>query len=233
MHRRLELAVVIPTLNEERSIGLCLDSVGTHDGVEVVVVDGGSADNTVRCAREAGARVVEDSPGRGSQLNLGARSTDSDRLLFLHADCVLPDGWLWELNRALDKNEVALACFRLRTLSSISSKPSLMYRWWLRVFDLRSHGFVLPYGDQGFAVKREVFDRIGGFPEIPLMEDVSFAGDCRRQGKIERLRLEISTTARRVEQRPFRTTLMLVFFPTLFRLGVSPQTLARWYGSAQ
>ena len=134
----MELAVVIPTLNEELSIGACIDSVGTHDGVEVVVADGGSSDRTRENARSGGARVVTGTQGRGPQLNLGAASTTAHRLLFLHADCRLPEGWLPVLNRALDDEGVSLACFRLRTLPSGTSEPSRVHRWWLRVFDLRS-----------------------------------------------------------------------------------------------
>ena len=229
----MELAVVIPTLNEELSIGGCLESVGTHDGVEVVVADGGSSDRTRERARRAGTRVVQGPPGRGPQLNLGAASTAAPRLLFLHADCRLPEGWLPAVSRVLDDEDTSLACFRLRTLSSASSEPSAIHRLSLRVFDLRSHGLGLPYGDQGFAVRRDVFNRAGCFPEIPLMEDVAFAHTCRRLGELRRLPLEIRTTARRVERRPLRTALMLAIFPTLFRLGVAPQTLARWYGEAR
>jgi hypothetical protein len=112
-------------------------------------------------------------------------------------------------------------------------ESSVLRRWWLRVFDLRSRGLGLPYGDQGFAVRRTVFDSVGRFPEIPLMEDVAFARSCRRLGQLQRLPLEIRTTARRVEKRPLKTTLMLATFPTLFRLGVAPQTLARWYGNSR
>jgi rSAM/selenodomain-associated transferase 2 len=227
----VELAVVIPTLDEERTIGGCLDSVGTHEDVEVIVSDGGSSDRTREYARGAGARVVTGSRGRGPQLNRGAASSGSERLLFLHADCRLPEGWLPALRRALDDEDISLACFRLRTLPSGRSEPSPLRRWWFRVFDLRSRGFRLPYGDQGFAVRRTVFDAAGRFPEIPLMEDVAFARACRRLGRVRRLPLEIRTSARRVEHRPFKTTLLLATYPTLFRLGVDPQTLARWYGN--
>ena len=137
------------------------------------------------------------------------------------------------LNRVLDDEDTSLACFRLRTLASGTSEPSMLRRLWLRVFDLRSRGFGTPYGDQGFAVRREVFDSCRGFPEIPLMEDVAFARACRRLGRVQRLPLEIRTGARRVERRPFKTTLMLATFPTLFRLGVDPRILARWYGDSR
>lgn len=229
----MELAVVIPTLDEELSIGGCLDSVGTHEGVEMIVADGGSSDRTRELARSRGARVVTGARGRGPQLNFGATSSNSDRLLFLHADCRLPEGWMPAISRALDDKEISLACFRLRTMASVTLEPSALHRLWLRVFDLRSHGLGLPYGDQGFAVRRTVFDSAGRFPEIPLMEDVAFARTCRRLGRVQRLPLEIQTTARRVERSPFKTTLMLATFPTLFRLGVAPETLARWYGNTR
>lgn len=229
----MELAVIIPTLDEELSIGGCIDSVGAPEGVEVIVADGGSSDRTREYARSRGAQVVTGAPGRGPQLNLGAAATAADRILFLHADCRLPEDWMPALLRALDDEGISLVCFRLRTLPSERSNPTIMYRWWLAVFDFRSYGLGLPYGDQGFAVRRTVFDRAGGFPEIPLMEDVAFARACSTLGQVQRLPLEIRTTARRVEQRPLKTTLMLAVFPSLFRLGVSPQTLARWYGKSR
>jgi rSAM/selenodomain-associated transferase 2 len=229
----LELAVVIPTLDEEASIGPCLESVGIHDGVETIVSDGGSTDCTRERAREAGARVVTGVTGRGQQLNLGASSTSADRLLFLHADCLLPGDWRAALYAALDGVEISLVCYRLRTLSSATSPSSPMYRLFLRLFDLRSLGLGIPYGDQGFGVRRETFDTVGGFQEIPLMEDLVFARMCRRLGRIHRLPLEIRTTARRFERRPLRTAAMFVIFPTLFRLGVDPRVLARWYGAVR
>ncbi len=229
----MDLAVVIPTLNEERTIGACLEAVGKPDGVEVVVCDGGSGDRTREVAVAAGARVVEGACGRGPQLNLGARSAAAPRLLFLHADCRLPHGWLPFVHTALDDDATALACFRLHTEPSGERRRSPLYRGWLRVFDLRSFGFRLPYGDQGFALRREVFERAGGFPEIPLMEDVALARSCRRLGRIRRSPLEMRTTARRAEGHPLRTGLALMIFPTLFRLGVSPHTLVRWYGEVR
>jgi rSAM/selenodomain-associated transferase 2 len=229
----VELAVVIPTLNEERSIGSCLESVGEHAGVERIVVDGGSEDRTIESARRAGARVETGARGRGPQLNLGAASSAAERLFFLHADCLVPDGWLPALLDALDDDGVSLACFRLHTHSAISRTPSTTYRLFLRIFDLRSRGWWLPYGDQGYGVRRGVFDALGGFPDVPLMEDVAFASACRRLGRVHHVPLEICTTARRFERRPLQTAFMFVTFPTLFRLGFDPELLARWYGAVR
>jgi rSAM/selenodomain-associated transferase 2 len=226
------ISVIVPTLNEERGIGPCLDSVGEPAGVEVVISDGGSTDRTVEIARDSrpGATVVEGNAGRGGQLNRGAEASTGSRLLFLHADCRLPTGWAEALDEALADEATVLACFRLRTEPADGSPRAGVRGLWLGVFDLRSRGPFLPYGDQGYGVRREVFTGLGGFPEIPLMEDFAFARRCRRAGRIRRLPHVVRTTARRFERHPVKTTAILAIFPTLFRLGVSPQTLARWYG---
>lgn len=96
--------------------------------------------------------------------------------------------------------------------------------------DLRSRIPALPYGDQGFVIPTELFVALGGFAEIPLMEDLELARRCRRAGRIRSLSLAIRTTGRRFERRPVRTRIMTATFPPLFRLGVSPDRLARWYG---
>lgn len=227
------LSVVVPTLNEENSIDRCLDSIGFDDGVDVVMSDGGSSDRTVSLAAARGAAVVEGPPGRGGQLNRGAAAATGDVLLFLHADCVLPSGWQDALTSALADSQTSLTCFLLRTEPECPRAGSRLGGLWLRTLDLRARGGRLPYGDQAFGVRREVFDRVGGFPDIPLMEDLAFARACRRVGEIRRLPLEIRTTARRTTRHPFRARLMMLVFPSLFQLGVSPATLARWYGNAR
>lgn len=227
------LTVVIPTLCEEHTIEGCLRAIGRQIDAAVVVSDGGSTDGTVRRARSCGAVVVEGPPGRGGQLNRGAAATDSAALLFVHSDCRLPSGWHGAVSRALEDPGTALACFRLRTVPSSPDAPSALRRLLLETLDLRSRGWRLPYGDQGFAVRREVFDQVGGFPEIPLMEDLAFARACRRVGRIHRIPLSMQTTARRTERFPVRARLMMLVFPSLFRLGVPPATLARWYGTAR
>ena len=229
----VELAVVIPTLNEEGVIEACMEAIGGGDQLAVVVSDGGSLDGTRARAARLGARVVEGPRGRGPQLNRGAAAVDAEAYLFLHADCLLPPGWREALRGALQDRSTALACFRLHTEPAGEERRSRIYRTWLRVLDIGARGLRAPYGDQGLSVRREVFDTVGGFPEIPLMEDVAFSRSCRRIGRIHRLPLEMRTTARRFERSPVRTGLMFVTFPSLYRLGVSPHTLARWYGATE
>jgi len=230
--RPLSISVVVPTINEELRIGACLASIGSGPEIEIVVSDGGSTDQTTEIVRlmRPGAVVVGGKPGRGGQLNRGAAAAAADRLLFLHADCVLPDGWFDAVMGALDDAEIPMVTFRLHTEPVSGGRPGAWRRFWLSLFDLRSRGWGLPYGDQGFAFCRQVFDDLGGYPEIPLMEDFALARAARRRGRIRILPLHVRTTARRFEGRPIRSRLILATFPTLFRLGVPPKTLARWYG---
>jgi rSAM/selenodomain-associated transferase 2 len=223
------VTVVIPTLDEEALLAGCLASVGRHPGVEVVVSDGGSRDATVAIAADHRVKVVEGPTGRGPQLNLGATATDTPILLFLHADCRLPSGWLPAVRTALADPSTALACFRLRTQSARGDGAGVLRTAWLRLLDLRSLGLGLPYGDQAFAVRRDVFDRLGGFADIPLMEDLELARHARRVGRIVRLPLEVATSARRFERHPLRARVMTTTLPVLYRVGVSPERLARWY----
>jgi rSAM/selenodomain-associated transferase 2 len=233
LDRVSKLAVIIPTVDEERSIETCLESVGQEPSVETVVSDGGSTDATTDLAARRGARVITGPAGRGPQLNRGARATRAEHLLFLHADCRLPQGWLPEVLAALASPATALACFRLHTEPAGVGEGSPVQRAWLRLLDLRSLGVGLPYGDQAYSVRREVFERIGGFPEIPLMEDLVFARACRQHGDLRRLRSAVTTSARRFQRHPVRSRVMTATFPMLFRLGLSPDRLARLYGKVR
>jgi rSAM/selenodomain-associated transferase 2 len=226
------VSVIIPTLNEEAALPDCLASVGEGADVEVVVSDGGSSDRTVALARSVpGVRVIEGGPGRGHQLRRGASAASGDFFVFLHADCRLPEGWREAVEQTLRDPAVALACFRLAT--EPVGPAGRLRRLWFRLLDLRSLAPLMPYGDQGFTLRREVYDQAGGFQPIPLMEDVALAGSCRRLGRVRRIPLAIRTSARRFQQQPVRTRLMTISFPWLFRCGVPPHLLARWYGEVR
>jgi rSAM/selenodomain-associated transferase 2 len=225
----INVSVVIPTLNEQASLARCLDSIGSLVHVDVVISDGGSRDATCGIAEaRPDVRLIQGPPGRGPQLNRGADAAVGDVLLFLHADCRLPKGWREMVVTALAEPGISMTCFRLHT--EPSGPAGRVGRQWLRLLDLRSEALGLPYGDQGYAVRRRTFAAVGGFPDISLMEDVEFARACRRVGGIRRLPGRIRTTARRIERHPIRSRVMFLTFPWLFRAGLSPEILARWYG---
>ncbi|MEC3861174.1 TIGR04283 family arsenosugar biosynthesis glycosyltransferase [Mesobacterium sp. TK19101] len=169
---RAPISVIIPTLNAANGLPGCLAALmpGLEAGVirELVISDGGSQDATLRIAEEVGARVVTGAPGRGGQLRRGAAQATGPWLLFLHADTRLSPDWVDAVAPVLD-GQGAWA-FRLRF-----DAPGLAPRWVAGWANLRSRVFGLPYGDQGLLVPRALYDRVGGFPDQPLMEDVAIA----------------------------------------------------------
>jgi rSAM/selenodomain-associated transferase 2 len=225
------LSVVVPTLNEESAIAACLGSVGDDADVEIVLSDGGSVDRTVEVARAArpDAIVVGGPAGRGGQLARGVAVARGEVIVFLHADCRLPRGWRAAVGDALADPGVAIGCFRLRTEAPGAGAA----RTWWRLLDLRGRGLGLPYGDQALFLRRATLEAVGGVPDQPLMEDVELVRRCLRRGRLARVALEVGTTARRFAGRPLRARLCTATFPSLYRLGVAPATLARWYGGAR
>jgi len=225
------LTVVIPTLNEEGTIESCLRAVGRPQGVSTVLSDGGSTDATLAVVTKdfPEVEIVRGPSGRGDQLDRGARAAPADAYVFVHADCRLPEGWHEAVRDALADPGVAIGCFRLHTEPPPGGRTSFPARMWWRVLDLRSRGLGLPYGDQALFLRHDVLARLGGVPKIPLMEDIELVRRCLRIGRLARLQLEVRTTARRFAQLPLRAPLFTMIFPTLYRLGVSPSTLHRWY----
>ena len=232
---RTAVAVVVPALDEEAPIAACLASIGGGDDVEVVVSDGGSSDRTLAVVRAGfpAARIVCGPRGRGEQQNRGAAATSAPVLLFLHADCRLPDGWRAAVTAAMGVSGTAIGCFRLHTAPPEGGPAGAAARRWWRLLDLRGAGWGLPYGDQALFLRRDTFAAVGGFPPIPLMEDVELVRRCLRRGALARVPLAVTTTARRFARHPVRARLCTATFPWLYRLGVSPARLARWYGSVR
>ncbi len=228
-------SVVVPSLDEAQRLPACLKSIGRAPRVEVVVSDGGSTDGTLAILRRdfPTVRLVTGPAGRGGQLARGARATSGEILLFLHADCRLPGGWLPEVRSALADPRVALGCFRLHTEPASDDERGALGGLWWRLLDLRGLGLGLPYGDQALFTRRPTYERAGGFPDIPLMEDVVFVRGCLALGRLARLPLEVRTSARRFARRPVRARLASATFPLLFRLGVGAERLARWYGNVR
>ena len=222
----MRLGIVMPTLDEEpalsRNLPLALAAADL-----VVVADGGSADRTAAVARELGARVVAGPPGRGCQLNQGARAAlaaGADLLLFLHADTVLPPEGPAALRAAVAAGARGGA-FLLRFDSARAAM-----RLGTRLVNLRTRWLRLPLGDQAQFATRETFERLGGFRDWPLLEDLDFAWRLRRAGAMTIVPAQVTTSARRFLNRgALRTVATNWLIWLLFLLGVSPRRLARLY----
>jgi rSAM/selenodomain-associated transferase 2 len=226
------LSVIIPTLNEERRIAAQLAFLSALPGVhEVVVADGGSRDRTAEIVRDAGtARLVRAPRGRGAQLNAGAQAATGEVLLFLHADARLPAEAPARIAEALADPRVGWGAFWIRT--SAEGLPGWPARWlWLA--DLRSRYSRLPYGDQALFVRREVFERAGGFTSQPLFEDLDLSRRLRRSGRPLLIRVPVHVSGRRFMARPTYYACLMAILPVLYRLGVPPAALARWYGEVR
>jgi len=224
------VTVVMPVLDEGARIDARLrehaEAAWAH---EVIVVDGGSADDTVARARAwPGARVLAAPRGRGPQMNAGAAVATGEVVLFQHADVALPADALRRIREALADPTVVAGAFRVRTVAD--DGPNRLGPF-LRLADLRSHRTRLPYGDQALFVRRAAFEAVGGFPPQPIMEDVELARRLWRRGRIVTVPSEVRVSGRRFLSRPLRTVLAMRALPWLYRAGVSPDRLARLYGS--
>ena len=221
------ISIVIPVLDEELRIGAALGAVAALAGLhEVIVVDGGSTDRTVAIARAAGARVVPAPRGRGPQLNAGAAAATGDVLLFLHADTTLPGDAVVQVGRALASPDVVAGAFRTWT---IADAPRPWFAPLLHLADIRSRITRYPYGDQAMFVRTSAFHAVGGFPDVPLMEDLELSRRLWKHGRIHTCAASVRVSGRRFVARPLVYTALVNLFPLLHRAGVSPHTLARLY----
>jgi rSAM/selenodomain-associated transferase 2 len=225
---RHRISVVMPVLDEEARICGQLDWLRQVDGLdEVIVVDGGSTDRTAALVDEAGwCRLVSAPAGRGPQMNAGAGAAEGNVLLFLHADVRLPANTVALIESTLDPDDVVAGAFRTHTVSDGG-------RGWvvpcLRLADLRSRYTRLPYGDQALFVRREAFDRVGGFPMQPIFEDLEISRRLRRVGRIRTVPESVAVSGRRFVARPVYYAVVMTVLPALYRLGVPSASLARAY----
>ena len=224
----MRLSIVIPTLNEAEQIPATL-AAAAAPGVEILVVDGGSADATVDLARAAGATVLTAGRGRARQMNAGAAAADGDALLFLHADTRLPAGFDAAVAAALADPAVVGGRFDVRL------EPSTP---WLdlvaALINRRSRWSRIGTGDQALFVRRAVFEAMGGFPDLPLMEDLAFSIALKRRGGIACLRQTVATSSRRwLRDGPLRTVLLMWWLRFLFWCGVPAERLKRRYADTR
>ena len=174
------ISVIIPALNEELWIGSAIQQFDGTPVREVIVVDGGSSDATVRLASELGARVVRERANRGCQMNAGARESSGNILLFVHADTALPHGFPEQVRETLSDPGVAAGAFRFAT-----DEGGWRMRLVARMVSIRCKLFAMPYGDQALFLTRETFQRAGGFSELRVMEDFDLVRRLKRLGRVE------------------------------------------------
>lgn len=224
----IALSIIIPTLDEEQVLGQTLarlEEQKSAETIEVIVVDGGSSDATLALAQRAGCRTICSARGRGRQMNAGAAAARGEVLLFLHADTLLPDNFSRLILDAVRLPFFAAGAFSLAIDSPAKSLATIA--WFA---NLRSRWLQLPYGDQALFVSKRMFDAIGGFPEMAIMEDFVFIRKIKKEGKIIILPERVMTSARRWKNIGImRTTLINQCIVCGHSLGVPPAILAGWY----
>ncbi len=219
------ISVIIPALNEGSHVAATLESVRLGKPHEIIVVDGGSTDDTVRFAQEGGATVLLSRPGRARQMNAGAARALGGVLLFLHADTLLPEGWTRCVGETLRAHKVAAGAFRFRIAEDFTGK--WMVEW---ATHIRSRWFQKPYGDQAMFLRQSLFEELGGFADLPIMEDYEFVNRLRHLGRVITVTEPAFTSGRRWRRLGFiRTTVINRLVVAGYHCGVCPQKLTRLY----
>jgi len=217
------ISIIIPTLNEEENIAECLASTQNAPNAERIAVDGGSGDRTVEIALACGARVINSPAGRARQMNAGAEAASGDLFIFLHADTRLPEGFDGCVREILARPGIAAGAFEFR-LDMASPGLQIIER----VANWRSRRLQMPYGDQAIFIRSALFREIGGFPDIPIMEDFEFIRRLQKRGHIHTAPHPAITSARRWKVLGlWRTTLINELVLVAYYLGISPARIHR------
>lgn len=230
----MRISIIIPTLDEEHALSLTLDSLESSTYDEIIVADGGSRDRTreiVESYRVSGPhpviKIIEAPKGRAPQMNAGAAQSLTDCLVFLHADTRLPADAQAAIESALSDAQCVGGRF------DVQFEKDEGYPWIIsRMMNLRSRWSGISTGDQALFVRRSVFEQLGGFSEIPIMEDIEFSYRLKRAGKIAALRSKVITSFRRWDQEgPLRTIVKMFALRFLYWIGFSPHTLNQFYAN--
>jgi rSAM/selenodomain-associated transferase 2 len=226
----LKLSVIIPVLNEAELIrGLVVHLRARLPQAELLFVDGGSDDGTghelEKLAEEYPIRLLHSRRGRAPQMNIGALASTGEILLFLHADSRLPHDCEQAMAELFARPNFLGGCFRLRF-----PRREWIYRISDSLGNFAVDLFQIALGDHGIFCRQEVFFAIGGFPEVPLLEDAEFYRALQRHGRVRQLRVEIETSPRRYEEHGrYRTTFFYLSVLLLYLAGMKKERLARWH----
>lgn len=224
IHERPYISIIIPTLNEEDKIEATIHRAQNRD-TEIIVVDGGSTDGTIARAAGTRARVVTASRGRANQQNRGAELAGGRVLLFLHADTHLPNNYMEHVFETMMDPMTATGAFRFKTDLETPFIKAIEF-----MTNIRSIYFKMPYGDQGLFIRKSVFESVGGFPDIPIMEDFELMRRIRKKGKIKTLPVAVITSGRRwLNLGVFKATIINQIIIAAYFMGVSPARTARWH----
>jgi len=225
----MNISVIVPVLNEEKSIAATLAALVPLQPYQTIVVDGGSADRTREIAGKFAVKIIQSERGRARQMNRGAADAHGEVLLFLHADTRLPVTAFADIASALGDPGFLGGRFDVALEGTHWMLPLVG-----RMISYRSRVSKVGTGDQALFVRREVFQRMGGFPDLPLMEDIAFCRALKRLGGVACLRSQVVTSARRWEvDGVWRTIFRMWSLKLLYLTGVSPVRLKQFYADTR
>ena len=219
------ISIIIPVLNEEQSVKALLQQLQIYrqQGHEVIVVDGGSHDETVSISKPLADKVIMSESGRARQMNKGVAESTNEVLWFLHADTSIPENVIETIQESLNKYEWGRFNIKL-------SGSNFLFRIIENMINIRSCLSCVATGDQGIFIKRNTFDSIGGYPEIPLMEDVALSKKLKTISQPACIKETLTTSSRRWEKKGIIKTILLMWYLRfLYWIGVTPAKLAKLY----
>lgn len=228
-----KISIIIPVLNEATTIEATLSILQDTPDIEIIVVDGGSRDQTINIANflskqlapSLSIKIISTTAGRAHQMNAGAAVARGDILLFLHGDTYLPPKFNLLLLQAFQDAVTIAGAFELQINAQL---PGL--RLVEKMVNMRSRFFSLPYGDQAIFMKKSIFEEIGGFPNLPIMEDFELMLALRKLGKVVIIAAPVITSGRRWQKLGVvKTTLLNQLIIAGYFMGISPNLLVHWY----
>jgi len=225
----LSIAIIIPVFNEGAVLPELIRRMQSMDADELIIVDGGSRDDSCRILEASGARWLKSGPGRAAQMNAGAEVCSSDILLFIHADTIISCSNISAVCETMNDDSYAGGRFDVRL-----SGDAFPFRIIEQLINARSRLTGISTGDQCLFVRRSVFERMGGFPNQPLMEDIEFSKRLKRHGRVACLRQKVTTSSRRWERHGIVATVWLMWkLRFLYWLGVPAEQLSQMYRQAR